>query len=190
MEITRQNELIGALDELKEETQEMQRKGLPFMMASVVVWSLILYIQMTVQDLNKVNLYAFIASCYMMPAAMIFGKFLKAPFLKKSKNPINKLGFLCTMNQNLYILIVMWACSIHPSAMIMIYAMVFGAHLLPFAWVHDNKAYMAASILETVGAMLIATKFGNIPMIMFIIVMQVTLSVILFVDTRKVKTLN
>ena len=53
MEITRQNELIGALDELKKETQKMQRKGLPFMMASVVVWSLILYIQMTVQDLNK-----------------------------------------------------------------------------------------------------------------------------------------
>ena len=188
MEITRQNELIGALDELKKETQEIQRKGLPFMMASVVVWTLILIIQIRIPDQNKVNLYAFIASCYMMPAAMIFGKILKAPFLKKSKNPINKLGFLCTMNQNLYLLIVMWACSVHPSAMIMIYAMVFGAHLLPFAWVHDNKAYMAASILETIGALYISTMFGNIPMIMYIIVMQVVLSVILNVDTRKVKS--
>jgi len=38
--------------------------------------------------------------------------------------------------------------------------------------------------------MLIATKFGNIPMIMFIIVMQVVLSTMLFIDTRKVKKLN
>ena len=154
-------------------------------MSSVVIWLAILLLQFTGKPVSAVNLYTFMCSCMLLPLSILFSKILKADTFKKSDNPISKLGFLCTMNQMLYILIVMWAFSQKPEAMLMIYAMVFGAHLLPFGWVYDSKAYVVFSIADTIGALLSGIFFGNVVTAAFMIVMQTVFSVLLLMGIRK-----
>ena len=170
---------------LKQEAKEEQKKGLPFMLASVVLCTVILLVQMTGEEILRQNLYTFMCSCLLMPLAFLFSKLLKADIFKKTDNPINKLGFLCTMNQLLYILIAMWAFSKSPENMLMIYAMIFGAHLLPFAWVYDCKPYIAAAIVEPLGALVTAQLWGNRATAMFFVFAQVTLCLALLRGLRK-----
>ena len=185
MDTMKLTESITHLNELKKDAQITQKKGLPFIMASVVIWSLILVVQFLDKGQVTKNLYTFMCSCYLMPLAFLFSKIVKADIFKKSANPINKLGFLCTMNQTLYLIIVMWAYNKNPEAMVMLYAMVFGAHLLPFGWVYDSKAYTVISIVETIGALVTALIWGNVVAIGFIIVMEIMLCIFLFAENKK-----
>ncbi len=178
-------ENISHLNELKKDAQVSQKKGLPFIMASVLIWSMILYVQyMDVGQVTK-NFYTFMCSCYLMPFAFMFSKMLKVNIFERTKNPINKLGFLCTINQMLYLIIVMWAYSKSPESMLMLYAIVFGAHLLPFAWVYDSKAYYLMSFLETIGALVTALVFGNAVTCIFMIIMEIALCVFLFIENKQ-----
>ena len=188
MDTTRQMVCIRELDALKKDAQEMQKKGLPFMMASVVIWTLILIVRLSDIEITRANLYTFMCSCLLMPLAFAFSKILKADIFAKSRNPINKLGFLCTMNQMLYLIIVMWAFSREPEAMLMLYACVFGAHLLPYSWVYDSRAYAAAAVVDTIGALIVSMIWGSVPAVIFMMIMQSLLCIILYTDIRKVRT--
>ena len=184
----KQAESINGLNELnvlKQEAQKLQGKGLPYMMASVVIWSLICLLNCMNLSVIWVNQFTFMTTCLLLPMAWIFSKLIGADIFRKTSNPISKLAFLCTMNQNLYLLIVMWACSKAPEAMIMLFAIVFGAHLLPFSWAYDNKAYMVVSITETIGALAIGCIFGGRIMSVFMIILQIALCIFLYVDVRK-----
>ncbi len=61
--------------------------------------------------------------------------------LQNNDNPLNKVGFLFTLNEILYILIVCWVYSAVPEKMLMVLAMIFGGHLLPFGWLYESKYY-------------------------------------------------
>ena len=175
-------ESVNQLDKLKKDAQETMKKGLPFVLASVVIWILILAVQFISKDIRTVNMCTFVCCCLLMPLAILFAKIVKADIFKKRVNPLNRLALLCTLNQFLYILIVMWAFSRQPDAMLMIYAMVFGAHLLPFGWLYDSKAYTVISIAETAGALVINQLWGNIPTAGFIAAGEIALSVLLYRD--------
>lgn len=183
-------ESMELLNKLKEENATSQKKGLPFMMASVLIWTIILIIRLLDMKTGAMNLATFCCSVLLLPLAFVFSKVLKADIFKKMENPIAKLGFLATLNQMLYIVIVMWAYSDCPQAMLMIYAMVFGAHLLPFGWLYDTKSYTVVSIVETIAAMVINLVFGAVAMAAFMIVMQIILSIVLFTDVRKVNEIS
>ena len=183
-------ESMEHLNKLKEENATSQKKGLPFMMASVLIWTIILIIRLLDMKTGAMNLATFCCSVLLLPLAFVFSKVLKADIFKKMENPIAKLGFLATLNQMLYIVIVMWAYSDCPQAMLMIYAMVFGAHLLPFGWLYDTKSYTVVSIVETIAAMVINLVFGAVAMAAFMIVMQIFLSIVLFTDVRKVNEIS
>ena len=147
-----------------------------------MIWILILAVQFISKDIRTVNMCTFVCCCLLMPLAILFAKIVKADIFKKRVNPLNRLALLCTLNQFLYILIVMWAFSRQPDAMLMIYAMVFGAHLLPFGWLYDSKAYTVISIAETAGALVINQLWGNIPTAGFIAAGEIALSVLLYRD--------
>ena len=116
---------------------------------------------------------------------LLFSKIIGADSFKKSDNPVNKLGILCTCNQVLYLLIVMWAFSKNPEVMMMLYGMIFGAHLMPFAWVYESKTYLVMSIIVTLGSLLTACVFGNIVMGVFLVICQIITSVSLLAECRK-----
>ena len=173
------------LEALKKESQQAQKKGLPFIMSSVVIWVVILMVQLMDVSVVTRNLYTFMSCCLLLPLAFLFSKIIKADTFRKTKNPMDQLGFLCTMNQMLYLLIVMWAYSKAPEAMVMLYAMVFGGHLFPFGWVYDSKAYTIVAVMETVGALIMAVAWGSIAAVLFMIIMEILLCIFLFIEVGK-----
>ena len=177
----------GSLKELKRENQIAQKKGLPFIMSSVILWTAIAIIQLSDLDITTKNMYTFMCSAFLMPLAFMFSKLVKARLFERSTNPISKLGFLCTMNQILYLIIVMWAYSQKPESMMMLYAIIFGAHLLPFGWVYDSKAYLAASLINTSGVIIIGSRFGSAAAAGFVAVVELLLTICLFIELRRVR---
>ena len=171
--------------ELKTEAMILQKKGLPFMMASVVIWSAVTIVRTLPVDIMTKNLYTFYCPGLLIPCVIVFSLIIGArPFAKRS-NPFNKLGLINTMNQMLYLLIVMWSFSQKPEAMLMLFAMVFGAHLLPFSWLYESKTYFVTSIVTTLGAMIISIFAPELYVGLFMIVCQIVMSVLLMIECRK-----
>ena len=183
--VSGKKEAVMDFTELRREASILQKKGAPFMMASVVIWTLVAITRALPVDLMTKNMYTFYCPGLLLPCVFLFSKIIGAHPFAKLKNPFNRLGFLCTMNQMLYLLIVMWAFNQKPEAMMMLFAMVFGGHLLPYSWVYNAKPYIFASIIETIGVLIIALAFGNVPAAGFMIIMQLILCILLFRDLRK-----
>ena len=171
--------------ELKTEVMKLQKKGLPFMLTSVVIWTAVTIVRTLPVDIMTKNLYTFYCTSFLMPGAVIFSLITGAKIFFKFQNPFNKLGLLNTMNQMLYLLIVMWSFSQKPEAMLMLFAMVFGAHLLPFSWLYESKTYFVTSIVTTLGAMIISIFAPEIYVGLFMIVCQIVMSVLLMIECRK-----
>ena len=170
---------------MKKEAMILQKKGLPFMMASVVIWTLVTITRTLPVDLMTKNLYTFYCPCLLLPCVFIFSKITGAHVFKNRNNPFNKLGLLNTANQMLYLLIVMWAFNQKPDAMLMLFAMVFGAHLLPFSWLYDSKTYLVMSLITTFGSLIISIFAPEIYVGVFMIVCQVVMSALLLIECRK-----
>ena len=173
------------INELRRETQKIQKNGAPFMIASVILWSIIAVIRILPLSLYGQNLLTFCCAALLIPLSFMFSKIIGADIFKKTDNPINKLGFLCTMNQVLYLLIVMWAFSKNPEVMVMLFAMVFGAHLLPYSWVYSSKTYLVMSIVLTLGSLIIGSVFGAFIMCLFVVACQIITSTLLLIECKK-----
>ena len=176
--------------ELKTEAMILQKKGLPFMMASVVSWTAVTIVRTLPVDIMTKNLYTFYCPGLLIPCVVVFSLMIGARPFSKRKNPFNKLGLLNTMNQMLYLLIVMWAFNQKPEAMLMLFAMVFGAHLLPFSWLYESKTYLVMSLVTTIGSMLISIFAPELYVGIFMIVCQIVMSVLLLIECKKLDRAN
>lgn len=176
--------------ELKTEAMILQKKGLPFMMASVVIWTAVTIVRTLPVDVMTKNLYTFYCPGLLIPCVVIFSLMIGARPFSKRKNPFNKLGLLNTMNQMLYLLIVMWAFNQKPEAMLMLFAMVFGAHLLPFSWLYESKTYLVMSLVTTIGSMLISIFAPELYVGIFMIVCQIVMSVLLLIECKRLDRAN
>lgn len=176
--------------ELKREAMILQKKGLPFMMASVVIWTAVTIVRTLPVDIMTKNLYTFYCPGLLIPCVIIFSLIIGARPFSKRNNPFNKLGLINTMNQMLYLLIVMWAFNQKPEAMLMLFAMVFGAHLLPFAWLYESKTYLVTSIVATLGSLLISIFAPELYIGIFMIVCQIVMSILLLIECRKLDREN
>ncbi len=135
------------MNTIRKDLARRNKRGLPFIMASVILWIGILVVWLLpIQNILTRNLLTFFCTAPLMPLAFVFSKFLKAEFSAKD-NPLNNLGILFSINQFLYILIAMWAYAAAPTNMVMLLGMIFGAHLLPFAWLYQSTAYLIMSII-------------------------------------------
>ncbi|MBE7002769.1 MAG: hypothetical protein E7425_00600 [Ruminococcaceae bacterium] len=103
------------------------------------------------------------------------------------ENPLSKPGFLFTMNQLLYITIVMWTCAAKPEAMVMVYAIVFAAHLLPFGWLYRSRAYAVMSVFETLAALFSGIFGGAVVTALVMVLSEVVLAVWLTAENRSTR---
>ena len=69
-------------------------------------------------------------------------------------------------------------------AMMMLFAMVFGAHLLPFGWLYDSKAYLIAAILGSIGPLILAMTLGNFATGIFMTLLELVLTIMLFHEMK------
>ena len=149
------------LDELRDDLIIKQKKGLPFILASVMIWLLITIVAALDMPIETKNILVFCCSTPMLPIAWIIGKKIGVDLFDK-KNALGELAFLFTMNQMLYLLIVMWVFAAAPEKMIMVYAMVFGAHLLPYSWVYKSNSYRIFSITIPILSLVLGNVFNGV----------------------------
>jgi len=134
------------LNELKVEYAVKQKKGLPFIMASTALWTIMLVAFLTNLDLAMKNMIAMCCSALLMPVGMLFGKIIKVNIFSK-ENPLSSLSIVAALNQLLYLPIVLWAMYEAPEKMIMTYAIVVGAHFLTYYWIYFSPTYFYAAII-------------------------------------------
>ena len=145
---------MNILNELRNDCALKQKRGIHFIIASVVIWTGIAAVHLSPMNIVLKNLLTFCLSAPLMPIAFAVSKFLGIDFQNKS-NPLTPLGILFSVNQILYLLIAMWVYNAVPEKMLMVYAMIFGAHLMPYSWLYLSRSYLVMSILVPVFALIV-----------------------------------
>lgn len=175
-----------SVDELIKDISMKQKKGIPFIVASVVIWILILIVILLDLPLEKEGMLVFCCSCPLMPIAYICGKIIKVDIFDKS-NQLGKLGFLFTCNQFLYLLIVMWVYRAVPEKMVMVYAMVFGAHLLPYSWLYKSLSYRVFAIIIPIVSLILGCMFSSVIIATTMIALEIIFCVCLISEVNIMK---
>jgi hypothetical protein len=161
------------LDELKIDIAKRGKKGLHFIIASVFIWCAVLVVSLLpIEDILIKNLLTFCFTAPLLPLAYMISKIIKAEFSAKD-NPLNKLGIMFSVNQFLYLLIAMWVYPTVPNKMVMVLAIIFGAHLLPFGWLYKSKAYSVMSVLISFTSIIIGIMFNSTVVSMVMVVFEV-----------------
>jgi len=171
------------LDELRVDCAIKQKKGLHFILASIVIWCAVLVVQlMDIPALDK-NLFTFCCTAPLLPLALFVSKLIKVDFQNKG-NPLTNLGILFSANQILYLLIAMWVYPTVPEKMLMVIAIIFGAHLLPYGWLYKSKTYMVLSVVIAIAALVVGLFFEPYMLAAMMIVVEIVFSACLWMGTR------
>lgn len=173
------------LNELQKDCALRQKKGLHFILASIVIWSIILFVFLSNLTIEQKNLITFCCSAILFPLAWMLSKALKIDFQGKG-NPLTKAGILFSINQMLYILIAMWVFAAVPDKMLMVYAMIFGAHLMPFSWLYQSRSYIIFSIFIPILSLIIGLTYPPSLLAALMILVEVFFSVCLYVECKKI----
>ena len=174
------------LDELRKDCARRQKKGLHFIVASVVIWGLILVVYLTGLTIEQKNLVTFCCSAVLFPLSWGLSKALGIDFEGKG-NPLTKAGILFSVNQLLYILIAMWVFSAVPEKMLMVYAMIFGAHLMPFSWLYDSKSYLVLSIAVPIISLLVGLFCPQYVLACLMVIIEAVFAYSLYRECRKLE---
>ena len=151
-------------NELRTEASLQQMKGAPFMMASVIIWSLITVIWMMPWELGMKNTLMTYAPALLIPLVLLFSKIIGAHVFRNIRPYSN--------------------C---PGAALMIFGMIFGAHLLPFSWVYSSKTYLVMSIVATFGTTAVSIFLPAVYIPLFLALCQIVTSTCLLVECRNLK---
>lgn len=172
------------LEELRLSCAIKQKKGLHFILASIIIWCVVLIIQLTSLPILTKNLFTFCATAPLMPLAFFISKIIKVDFQNK-ENPLTNLGVLFSVNQMLYLLIAMWIYPTIPEKMLMVIAMIFGAHLLPYGWLYKSKSYIVFAVLIPILSLIIGLKFEPYILSIMMVIIEVLFSISLTVENNK-----
>jgi len=90
------------------------------------------------------------------------------------------------VNQMLYLLIAMWIYPTVPEKMLMVIAMIFGAHLLPYSWLYKSKTYMILSFIIPVISLIIGLKFEPYIIAIVMVIIEIIFSISLIIENKKI----
>ena len=172
------------LDEMRVDSAIKQKKGLHFILASVIIWTAVLVVHLTTLPILAKNLLTFCFTAPLMPLAYMISKIIKVDFTNKD-NPLTNLGVLFSANQILYLLIAMWIYAAVPDKMVMILAMIFGAHLLPYGWLYQSKSYTVLSIVIPIVTLIIGLNFPPYFVAGLMIVVEIVFSLLLSIEVKQ-----
>lgn len=175
---------FSVVQELRVDNSQKQKNGLHFIITSIFIWATIFIIHMTHMPILTKNLFTFCCSAPLFPLAYLISKILKIEFQNKD-NPLTTLGILFAVNQMLYILIAMWVYASVPDKMVMVYAMIFGAHLLPYGWLYQSKAYFSFAILIPILVLAIGIHYPASTVAGTMFFFEIALSICLAIEVNR-----
>ena len=176
---------MNNLNELRNDCALKQKRGIHFIITSVLIWAGIAAIHLSPMNIMAKNLFTFCLSAPLMPIAFAVSKILKIDFQNKS-NPLTPLGILFSVNQIVYLLIAMWVYNAVPEKMLMVYAMIFGAHLMPFSWLYRSRSYMVLSIAVPILALVVGLSFPPFILAVVMLVVEFLFVFLLAYENRKI----
>ena len=173
------------LNQMKIEFAVKQKKGLPFILASTVLWTVMLIAFMTNLDLSTKNIIAMCCSALLMPLGMLFGKLLRVNIFSK-ENPLSSLSIVAALNQLMYLPIAIWAMYAVPDKMIMIYAIIVGAHFLTYYWIYNSPTYFYASIIISVVSLILGTNCSQVAVCLAFVAFDILICILLSLEIRQI----
>jgi len=176
-------EQTTALQQLRSDCAKRQKKGLHFILASVLIWMAILVTHLSGLPIETKNLVTFCCACPLLPLAFLISKVIHVDFQGKS-NPLTALGLLFSVNQILYILIAMWVFNAVPEKMLMVYTMIFGAHLMPYSWLYQSKSYLVLSVAVPIAALFVGLMAETYLLAAMMVVVEIGFSMSLIIENK------
>lgn len=148
---------------------DSQKRGAHFISASLLIWIFIFAVSFLDLSQYYKNVLSLYSSAVLVPLALLFSKLYKIRFAEK-ENPLNSAGLFFALNQMIYLLVVILVWIVKPEQMITAYAIVVGAHFLPYSWLYDSLTYKLVAILIPVFAFVFAliNLTSLIPVIMIV----------------------
>lgn len=173
------------VDELRLDCAKKQKKGLHFIIASVFIWCAILLVHLSGLPILTKNLITFCCTAPLLPFAFLISKILKIDFQNRG-NPFTNLGILFSANQILYLLIAMWIYPTIPEKMVMVIAIIFGAHLLPYGWLYKSKTYLVLAVFIPIASLIIGLNFAPYVLALMMIFVEIAFSICLVIENKKI----
>ena len=167
----------------KKDYAASQKCGAHFISASLIIWIFICAVNLINLTQYYKNVLSLYSSALLVPLALLFSKIYKIRFSDKD-NPLNSAGLYFALNQMIYLLVVILVWMIKPEQMITAYAIVVGAHFLPYSWLYDSLTYNLVAILIPILSFLLALAHMVIFIPMLMIVFDVIMLVV-FLGIRK-----
>ena len=161
-----------------------QKKGLHFILASVIIWAAMIVVHLTSLPPLTKNLITFCCTAPLMPLAYAISVLLHIDFQNKG-NPLSMLGLLFSLNQIPYLHNAMWIYGAVPDKMLMVIAIVFGAHLMPFGWLYQSKSYLVLSAAVPVAALTVGLLCPAYVLAVMMFCIEILFSVLLIAENRQ-----
>ena len=161
-----------------------QKKGLHFILASIIIWIAVFLVHLTSLPILTKNLLTFCFTAPLMPLAYLISKIINVDFTNK-ENPLTNVGVLFSLNQMLYLLIAMWVYPTVPEKMVMVLGMIFGAHLLPYSWLYKSRSYLVMSVMIPVVILIMGISFPAYLVAGMMILFEIIFSLSLFGEVKK-----
>ena len=177
--------MMKTIDELRLDCALKQKRGLHIILASIIIWLAIAVIHVSPISILTKNLFTFVCAAILLPLSYFASKLINVDFQNKS-NPLTELGILFSVNQALYLLIAMWIYPTIPEKMLMILAIIFGAHLLPYSWLYKSRVYFTLSILITFLALIVGLNFEPAILALTMMGIEIIFSIALVRENRKI----
>lgn len=175
---------VQCLEELRNDCVIKQKKGLHFIISSVFIWIAISIVHLTSLPILTKNLLTFYFTAPLLPLAFFVSKIIKVDFQNKG-NPLTVLGIILSLNQMLYLLIAMWIYPTVPAKMLMVIAMIYGAHLLPYGWLYKSKSYYSFAVIIPILALIIGIIFEPYVLALVMVAIELIFSSCLIIENRK-----
>jgi hypothetical protein len=172
------------LVEMLSDCATKQKKGLHFILASILIWFAVFLVHLTSLPILSKNFLTFCFTAPLMPLAYLISKVIKVDFTNK-ENPLTNLGVLFSLNQILYLLIAMWVYPTVPEKMVMVLAMIFGAHLLPYSWLYRSRSYIVMSVVIPVAVLIVGLNFPPSFVAGIMILFEIVFSLLLFAEVKR-----
>jgi len=181
------------INELRNELAIRCKNGLPFLLAATIVWSLVLVVFLLPYQIESKNILMLYSTGITFPLAILISKVIKADW-RVNDNPLGMLGLYINLAQLMYFPILFFTFAKAPNQVIIFFAVITGAHLFPYGWFYNTKAFMimapVISVLVTIiGWNIEFSRLWLIPLSM--IVFLIILNIWLYIDYKvKLQFLN
>ena len=103
------------------------------------------------------------------------------------ENPLSSLSIVAALNQLLYLPIVLWAMYAIPDKMIMAYAIVVGAHFLPYYWIYFSPTYFYAAIIVPIASLIFGIYFSQVIVCLAFVAFDILICILLSLEIKQAR---